>query len=110
VRHINHSKREVDVATRYRLRRSIRVWHRSRAELPPKTASYGGTAAHRAGTRAQRRRAARTSSMRPVMDAMVMVVVVPMMRRVRQRNICQKNQCDREPNNLTHDSIPNLSM
>jgi hypothetical protein len=48
--------------------------------------------------------------MRPVVGAMVMVVVVPMMRRVRQRNVCQKNQCDREPNNLSHDSIPDLSM
>jgi hypothetical protein len=49
--------------------------------------------------------------MRPVMmNAMVMVVVMPMMRRVRQRNVCEKNQRGREPNNLTHDSIPNLSV
>jgi hypothetical protein len=47
--------------------------------------------------------------MRPVVNAMVMVVVMPMMRRVRQRHVCEQNQCDREPNNLTHDSIPNLS-
>ena len=47
--------------------------------------------------------------MRPVVvHAMMRVVVMPMMR-VRQRNVCEQNQCDREPNNLTHDSIPNLS-
>jgi hypothetical protein len=39
---------------------------------------------------------------------MVMVVVMPMMRRVRERNVCKKNQCDREANELTHDSIPTL--
>jgi hypothetical protein len=38
-----------------------------------------------------------------VMSAMV----VPMMRRVRQRDVGEKNQCDREANNLTHDSISN---
>jgi hypothetical protein len=43
------------------------------------------------------------------MGMVVMVVmVVPMMRRVRQRDVCEKNQCDHEANNLTHDSIPNL--
>ena len=40
---------------------------------------------------------------------MMVVVVMAMMRRVRQRNVCEKNQRDREANNLTHDSIPNLS-
>jgi hypothetical protein len=35
----------------------------------------------------------------------MVVMVVPMMRRVRQRDVCQKNQCDHETNNLTHDSI-----
>ena len=38
----------------------------------------------------------------------MMMVVVPMMRRVRQRDVCEKNQSDREAYNLTHDSIPNL--
>jgi hypothetical protein len=37
----------------------------------------------------------------------VVAVVVPMMRRVRQRDVCEKNQGDREADNLTHDSIPN---
>jgi hypothetical protein len=46
-----------------------------------------------------------------VMVMMVMsVVVVPMMRRVRQRDVCEKNQCDREADNLTHDSIPLILM
>jgi len=39
---------------------------------------------------------------------MVMVVMVPMVRRVCQRNVCKKNQSDRQANNLTHDSIPTL--
>jgi hypothetical protein len=34
------------------------------------------------------------------------VMVVPMMRRVRQRDVCEKNQCEREADNLAHDSIP----
>jgi hypothetical protein len=37
----------------------------------------------------------------------VVVMVVAMMRRVRQRDVCQKNQRDREANKLSHDSIPN---
>jgi hypothetical protein len=44
--------------------------------------------------------------MRPVVNAMVVVVVVPMMRRVRQGNVCEKNQRGREPNNLNHDCDP----
>jgi hypothetical protein len=39
-----------------------------------------------------------------MVNGMVMVVVVPMTRRVRQRNVGKKNQRDREANNLTHDS------
>jgi hypothetical protein len=39
---------------------------------------------------------------------MVVAVMVPMMRRVRQRDVCQKNQCDREGDNLDHDSILDL--
>jgi hypothetical protein len=35
----------------------------------------------------------------------VMSVMVPMMR-VRQRDVCEKNQCDREADNLSHDSTP----
>jgi hypothetical protein len=41
------------------------------------------------------------------MGMVVMVVmVVPMMRGVRQRDICEKNQCEREADNLAHDSSP----
>jgi hypothetical protein len=36
------------------------------------------------------------------------VVVMPMMR-IRERHVSEKNQCDREADKLTHDSIPNLS-
>jgi hypothetical protein len=36
------------------------------------------------------------------MVMVVMAVVVPMMRRIRQRDVCEKNQCDREADNLTH--------
>jgi len=43
------------------------------------------------------------------MVMVVMAVMVPVMRRVRQRDVCEKNQCDREAHNLAHDSIPNLS-
>jgi hypothetical protein len=49
-------------------------------------------------------------SMPVMVNAMVMVVVMPMMRRIRQRNVCEKNQRGRKRNNLTHDSIPDLSM
>jgi hypothetical protein len=40
------------------------------------------------------------------MVVMAVMVVVPMMRRIRQRDVCEKNQCDHEANNLTHDWIP----
>jgi hypothetical protein len=36
------------------------------------------------------------------------VMMVPMMRRVRQRDVCEKNQRDREADKLAHDSIPNI--
>ncbi len=48
-------------------------------------------------------------SMRPRMVMVVVTVMVPMVRRVRKRNVCQKNHCDREGDNLNHDSILNLS-
>jgi hypothetical protein len=41
--------------------------------------------------------------MRPGMMVVVMAVVVAMMRRVRQRDVCEKNQRDREADDLTHD-------
>jgi hypothetical protein len=41
---------------------------------------------------------------------MMVAMVVPMMRRVRQRDVCEKKQCDHKANNLTHDWIPNLYM
>jgi hypothetical protein len=41
-----------------------------------------------------------------VMVVMVTVMVVPMMRRARQRDVCQKNQRDRQADNLTHDENP----
>jgi hypothetical protein len=44
--------------------------------------------------------------MGPRVVMVMMPVVVPMMRRVRQRNVCEKNQCDREADYLAHDSIP----
>jgi hypothetical protein len=47
--------------------------------------------------------------MRPRMVMVVVTVMVPMVRRVRKRNVCQKNHCDREGDNLNHDSILNLS-
>jgi hypothetical protein len=37
---------------------------------------------------------------------MAMVVVVPMMRRVRQCDVREKHQRDGKSNNLNHDSIP----
>lgn len=41
------------------------------------------------------------------MGMVVMVVmVVSMMRGVRQRDVCEKNQCEREADNLAHDWIP----
>ena len=43
-----------------------------------------------------------------VVGVMGVMMMVPMMRRVRQRDVCEKNQCDREANDLAHDSIPNL--
>jgi len=73
-------------------------------------------AAHREGAPESGARAARglprargpRPSARPgVVNAMVVVIVMPMMRRVGQRDVCEKNQRDREANNLTHDSIPN---
>jgi len=36
------------------------------------------------------------------------MVVMPMVRRVRQRDVCEKNQRDRKADKLAHDSIPNL--
>ena len=33
------------------------------------------------------------------------VMVVPMMRRVRERHVSEKNQCDGNADNLTHDTI-----
>jgi hypothetical protein len=36
------------------------------------------------------------------------VMVVPMMRGVRQRDVREKNQCEREADNLDHDSILNF--
>jgi hypothetical protein len=48
--------------------------------------------------------------MMPRMVMVVMMVVVPMVRRVRQRGVCEKKQCDRDANNLTHDRFPNLYM
>ena len=42
-----------------------------------------------------------------VVGVMMSVMVVVVMRRVRQRDVGEKNQCDREANNLTHDSISN---
>jgi hypothetical protein len=42
-----------------------------------------------------------------VVRVMMSVMVVVVMRRVRQRDVGEKNQCDREANNLTHDSISN---
>ncbi len=41
-----------------------------------------------------------------MMVGMMSVMMVPMMRRVRQRDVCEKNQRDREADKLTHDSIP----
>jgi hypothetical protein len=43
-----------------------------------------------------------------VVGVMGVMMMVPMVRRVRQRDVCEKNQCDREANDLAHDSIPNL--
>lgn len=54
-------------------------------------------------------RGARRLSMRPrVVGAMMMMVVVAMMRRCRQRDVREKNQRDREADDLDHDSIPNI--
>jgi hypothetical protein len=41
-----------------------------------------------------------------MVSVMVVMVVVPMMRRVRQRDVCEQQQRDGNSNNLTHDSIP----
>jgi hypothetical protein len=38
-----------------------------------------------------------------MMVVMMVAVVVAMMRRVRQRDVCEKNQRDREADDLTHD-------
>lgn len=42
-----------------------------------------------------------------VVVGVMMSVMVVVVRRVRQRDVGEKNQCDREANNLTHDSISN---
>jgi hypothetical protein len=41
-----------------------------------------------------------------VMRVMAVVGVMVRRRRVRQRDVCEKNQCGREAGDLTHDSIP----
>jgi hypothetical protein len=46
------------------------------------------------------------SAVRVMVSVMVVMVVVPMMRRVRQRDVCEQQQRDGNSNNLTHDSIP----
>jgi ssDNA-binding replication factor A large subunit len=43
--------------------------------------------------------------MGPMVHAMVVMVVVSMMRRVRQCDVCEKHQRDGQSDNLTHDSI-----
>jgi hypothetical protein len=42
-----------------------------------------------------------------VVVGVMMSVMVVVMRRVRQRDVGEKNQCDREANDLNHDSISN---
>jgi Tfp pilus assembly protein FimT len=41
-----------------------------------------------------------------VVAAVMSVMVMPMMRRIRQRDVCEKNQCDREANYLNHELHP----
>jgi hypothetical protein len=41
-----------------------------------------------------------------MMNVMMVVMRMPMMRWIRQRNICQHDQRNRKSDDLTHDSSP----